>query len=434
MIGSMRAAMLSGLAPWQQRLAGATALTVPGLLVRLAGGAVPYPLQLVGYGTAVVAAAFMLAWACEAAQVDIGHGLVVAGVAFVAILPEYVVEVHFAFVGHAEFVTANLTGASRLLLGFGVALPAVVGMLPARWRPSHLGPLELAPPQRVDLGILGLAAVWALRPALRGKVTLLDAVVLISLYVFYLHRVAHTDGDGPEMIGVARQLGDLPAAQRRRWVGGLLLYSATVILLTAVPFSNAVLGTGALVGISPYLLLQWLVPVATETPEIVVALVLLMHGRGGQSVAVLLASAVSQYTLALGTLPIAFLLGAGAGPLPLQSREQIELVLTMGVALYAVSALVQLRLSRGDASIMLMLFSLQFLLPTVFTRGVLALVFTVLAIDVFLSERPAVRALVSAMRPHPSESPPKGGAHRGFKYRYSRNPELVMRTQKLGRT
>jgi cation:H+ antiporter len=254
----------------------------------------------------------------------------------------------------------------------------------------------------VDLGILGLAAVWALRPALRGKVTLLDAAVLISLYAFYLHRVAHAEDEAPEMIGVARSLAELPAEQRRRWVGGLLLYSATVILLTAVPFSNAVLGTGALVGISPYLLLQWLVPVATETPEIVVALVLLMHGRGGQSVAVLLASAVSQYTLALGTLPVAFLLGAGAGPLPLQPREQIELILTMGVALYAVASLVQLRLSRGDASIMLILFSLQFFLPNVFTRGVLAVVFTVLAVDVFLSERPEVRSLVSALRPRAS--------------------------------
>jgi cation:H+ antiporter len=143
---------------------------------------------------------------------------------------------------------------------------------------------------------------------------------------------------------------------------------------------------------------------------------------------------VSQYTLALGTLPVAFLLGAGAGPLPLQPREQIELILTMGVALYAVSALVQLRLSRGDASIMLMLFSLQFLLPNVFTRGVLALVFTVLALDVFLSERPAVRALVSALRPPPPESPTPG-AHRKFKYRVrSRNSEFVIRSQKLSRT
>ena len=63
-----------------------------------------------------------------------------------------------------------------------------------------------------------------------------------------------------------------------------MLFAASVILLTAVPFGDAVLGTGALVGISPYLLLQWIVPVATETPELVVAFVLLTHGRGGQSV------------------------------------------------------------------------------------------------------------------------------------------------------
>ena len=136
-----------------------------------------------------------------------------------------------------------------------------------------------------------------------------------------------------------------------------------MILLTAVPFGDAVLGTGALVGISPYLLLQWIVPVATETPELVVAFVLLTHGRGGQSVAVLLAGAVSQYTLALGTLPIAYLAAPGTGPLPLAGRERVELLLSIGVALYAVAALVTLRLSRGDTAIMLALFSLQFLLP-----------------------------------------------------------------------
>ena len=207
MTGSARVALLSGLPRWQQRLSGAVASTVPGLLIRLAGGSAPYPLQLVAYGAAVVGAAFILAWACEAAQVDIAHGLVVAAVAFVAILPEYVVEVHFAFSGHAEYVTANLTGASRLLLGFGVALPAALALLPQRWRPHHLGKLELAPPQRVELGVLALAAAWALRPVVRGQVTLLDAVVLIGLYGFYLHRVAGAGGESPEPIGVARQPG-----------------------------------------------------------------------------------------------------------------------------------------------------------------------------------------------------------------------------------
>ena len=54
------------------------ACTAPGVLVRLSGGDGPYPAQLFAYGGAVVAAAFLLAWACEAAQVEVAHGLVVA--------------------------------------------------------------------------------------------------------------------------------------------------------------------------------------------------------------------------------------------------------------------------------------------------------------------------------------------------------------------
>ena len=147
----------------------------------------------------------------------------------------------------------------------------------------------------------------------RRALTLLDAVVLIGLYVIYLRRDAHRGGEAPEPEGVAAALAALPRAQRRRWVARLMAYAAVVILLTAVPFGDAVLGAGALIGISPFLMLQWIVPIATETPELVVAFVLLKHGRGGQSIAVLLAGAVSQYTLALGTLPLAYALGAGTG-------------------------------------------------------------------------------------------------------------------------
>jgi cation:H+ antiporter len=212
--------------------------------------------------------------------------------------------------------------------------------------------------------------------------------------------VSGAQDDAPAPIGVAAHLAELPERRRRRWVGALMIYAALAILLTAVPFGDAVLASGALVGISPYLLLQWIVPVATEVPELVVAFVLLVHGRGGQSIAVLLAGAVSQYTLALGTLPFAFLAGAGTGPLPLAGRERIELLLTAGVALYAVSAVVSLRLSRGDASIMLGLFTLQLLIPSVITRLALAVVFFVLAADVLLAERRALPALVRALLPN----------------------------------
>jgi len=385
--------------PWQQRLAATAAGTLPGLFVRLTGGAIPYPLQLLAYGAAVVSAAFILAWACEAAQADIARGVVVAAVAFVAILPEYIVEMHFAFTGRADYVTANLTGASRLLLGVCVSLPAAVAALPRRWRPERIGPIVLAPAQRIELAILGLAAVWALRPALTGRLTLLDALVLVSLYALYLRRAGTAETEDSSPVGVAAALSALSTGERRRWVCALMAFAAIVILLTAVPFGDAVLGSGALVGISPYLLLQWVVPIATEVPELVVAYVLLTHGRGGESAAVLLAGAVSQYTLAMGTLPIAYAVGAGAGPLPLAGRERIELFLSVAVALYAVAALVGLRLSRGDTAIMLALFSAQFLLAAVFTRAVLGLAFMALALDVLVSERRHLPELAAALLP-----------------------------------
>ena len=382
----------------QLRVATAGALTVPGLLMRVTGGAVPYPVQVVAYGAAVVAAAFMLAWATEAAQVDVGQGIVIAVVAFVAILPEYVVEMHYAFTGRAEYVTANLTGASRLLLGCSVALPAVVGLLRGRWGVAPIGSLSLASPHRLELAILALAGVWTLRGVTRGRLTTLDAVVLVGLYLLYLRRVAAIGGGGPPPIGVAAQIEALPRGLRRRWVGGLMVYAATVILLTAVPFGDAVLGTGSLAGISPYLLLQWIVPIATEAPELVIAFVLLTHGRGGQSLAVLLAGAVSQYTLALGTVPLAYQVGAGVGPLPLPGRERIELVLSTGVALYAVASLIMLRLSRGDSAMMLVLFTAQFLLPSAFTRFALAIVFWVVAVDILWSERRHLPLLAATLR------------------------------------
>jgi len=246
--------------------------------------------------------------------------------------------------------------------------------------------------------VLGVAGLWALRAVAGGRVDLVDAVVLVGCYGVYLRRAAAAGGEGAEPMGVAAALAALPRAERRRWVARIMAFAAAVILLTAVPFGDAVLGTGALVGISPYLLLQWIVPLATETPELVIAGVLLVHGRGGDSVAVLLAGAVSQLTLAMGSLPLAYVLGAGTGPLPLQPREQVELLLTAGVALYAVASLVTLRLSRGDSSIMLALFAAQFLLPGVLTRLLFAIAFWAVALDVLIAERGRVAPLVGALR------------------------------------
>jgi cation:H+ antiporter len=389
---------LAGLAPWKIRVGAAAVCTFPGLLLRISGGHGSPLLGLILYGVAVIAAAFMLAWACEAAQVDFSSGVVVAAVAFVGILPEFIVELHFAYSGRAEYVTANLTGASRLLLGFAVAMPAALALLPARRRPPELRPIRLDGANRVELAILGIAALWAMRGVFNGRLTLVDSVVLVSLYMLYLRRAASAGGDSPPPGGVAAHLAELPKTERRRWVGALMGFAALEILLMAVPFGDAVLASGRLVGISPYVVLQWLVPAVTELPELVVAYVLLSHRRGSQAMAVLLAGAVSQYTLALGVLPLAYDAGAGTGPLPLAGTERIELFLTAGIALFTIAALITLRLSRADASLMLALFGTQFFLAIGVARLVIGIVFWTLAVDVLVAERGFLRPLLRALR------------------------------------
>src|SRR5215207_5139472 len=90
---------------------------------------------------------------------------------------------------------------------------------------------------------------------------------------------------------------------------------------------------------------------------------------------------------------------AGVGPLPLPARERIELLLSVGVALYAVASLVLLRLSRGDSAVMLALFTAQFLLPSAFTRFAFAVIFWVVAIDILWAERRSLPLLFATLRP-----------------------------------
>lgn len=92
------------------------AFVAPAVAIRIAGlhvGAVP---ALLIFGAAVVAAS-LLAWAAEAAQIDVSGGLATALLALIAVLPEYAVDLYYAYVsGHnaeyTQYAAANMTGST----------------------------------------------------------------------------------------------------------------------------------------------------------------------------------------------------------------------------------------------------------------------------------------------------------------------------------
>src|SRR2546429_3638043 len=128
----------------------AAAAAAPGVILHL-GGLHPEPVTAaVTFGLAVVGAAFMLAWAAEAAQVDISAGLALALLALVAVLPEYAVDFVFTWKAgkdparYAPDALANMTGGNQLLIGVGWSMVVLIGAYRMRVRRPGAG--AAAPP------------------------------------------------------------------------------------------------------------------------------------------------------------------------------------------------------------------------------------------------------------------------------------------------
>src|SRR3954468_5822317 len=136
---------------WRRQVATAAACALVGLVVHAVGPLLPVPLTAIGLGVGVLGASFMLAWAADAGEAVFSGGLVLAAVALVGVLPEFIIEVHFAFVQQAELVTANLTGATRLLLTCATALPLLVGVVAQRKKQPQ-PPVVLSRSRRTELG------------------------------------------------------------------------------------------------------------------------------------------------------------------------------------------------------------------------------------------------------------------------------------------
>jgi cation:H+ antiporter len=378
---------------WRYPLFVAAGCALLGVVVHLARPFIPVQAEMVGLGIGLIAASFMLAWAADAGESVFSGGFVLAAVALVTVLPEFIIEVRFAYIQSAELVTANLTGATRLLLTGAVALPLVVAYL-ARSRGQTAPPLQLAANRRLELGILLVTSLFAIHIAVRGSLTIFDGIILIALYILYARRVKGTPDEEPAVVGVAAGLLSLPPAHRRLWITALIVLAAAVVITIANPFADALLQTGTALGLDPYLLIQSVVPVATEAPEFVVVAVLVLNHRPAQGLALFLAASVSQWTLGMGALPLAYAAGGGGVSMPLAGREQLEVSFTIAVTLFVVAALATLRPERVDAYLIVSVFVVQLIYPSPFIRFAATFVLLVFAIDLLIARRHFVRPLL----------------------------------------
>jgi cation:H+ antiporter len=250
--------------------------TAPALSVIFLGLHPAKPVAALIFGAAIVGSAFLLSWAAEVAQLDISAGLALAVLALIAVLPEYAVDFVFAWQGGESFeqygsscpplhggtespcslALANMTGANRLLIGVGWSMvvfivwyrtrtlrkkreaaaaagtsaPTEDGVRIKRDLTPSTG-IQLARQHSVEVSFLAIATIYSLFLPLKHSITLIDAVVLVGIFVAYTIRVAKAPAEEPHLVGPARYIGGWTARNRRIAVGVLYLVGGGWILL-----------------------------------------------------------------------------------------------------------------------------------------------------------------------------------------------------------
>jgi len=345
-------------------LNGAIALTVPALVLRLTGVHAAAPIEALVFGAGILGAAFLLSWAAEVVQLEISQALALAILALIAILPEYAVDLYFAWRAakdpvYGHYAAANMTGANRLLVGLG--WPIVVWIFWARWRKTEV---RLAPSDQIAVWFLAMATLYAFVIAERGSFQLLDTVVLIALFAWYLYRTGSLGVEEPDLVGPALMLSRLPRFWRLCCNAGLFVFSGAIIFLAAEPFAEALIHTGQEFGIDEFLLVQWVAPLASEAPEFIIAAIWTVRRHATMALSALISSKVNQWTLLIGTISIVYSISAGRiQALPLDLQQKHEIFLTAAQSLFAAVMLSDRRLTWWQALLLFLPFATQLIVP-----------------------------------------------------------------------
>lgn len=319
------------------------------------------PLPRLGlHGAAVVALSYLLWHRATAVIPHVPRSLAVGLLVAAVITPELAVEVRFASEAGLPHVpgltTAALTGASRMLVGLGWPLAICV-----LWARSGAVGLTLPRAQRVPLWFLMLAALYAFTIYLKASLTLLDSALLVLLFAAYVWTTA-------------RQFAGASDINQRLWtvtpeVPKLDIARAIVMLgvlgvgagMTAVGVAHAVLDLSDVSG--GFGVVQWLVPVATKSPLLVVVCALVWRGRTSEATSTLAAAQFGLLTLTVAVIPVAFLagrFGLGNGlELGLDDTQRSALLLVSAQTVLLVTLLSSMSASAKGGLALLALFLLQ---------------------------------------------------------------------------
>jgi cation:H+ antiporter len=368
----------------------AVALTIPWLATWATGTTYGYVLTVFVSGIAVLGSAFLLAWAAETAEKDVPRAFAVAVLAVIAVLPEYAVDAHYAWTAGANFGTprgaeaanlaiANMTGANRILIGIGwagIALFTLYRALStpesaARDRPGLLDDgVALDKSISTEITFLFLATLWAFSIPLGGGIDAIDTTVLLGLYLAYILIVIRGDVDPhAEHVGVPRYLHSWSRFRRVGAVLTLFAFSGGTIFVAVEPFAHGLEVIGVAAGLPPFFMIQWVAPLASEAPELIVVALLVNKARATAGFNTLISSKLNQWTLLIGTLAIVYSIAIGqVSTLPFDEKQAAEIWITAGQSFFAIAIITNFEINVREALVLIFLFLSQVIIEFMVLR------------------------------------------------------------------
>lgn len=347
--------------------------------VQHAGGATSSALSALWTFPSILLSAFLVAWGAEAAQFLMSQGLALAILAWLQTLPEFAVEAVIAWeAGHdparAHLAIANLTGAIRLLLGLGWPMIYVVqAWYGRRQRTERLPAIRLNPEHATEVvglipGLLYFGFIYAKR-----TITWIDALVLLALYGAYLLALLRHPPESGEHVedapAVAQWAYRQPGWRRPAAIGGLFLVGGALLFFTAHPFLESMLALAGTLGVSQFVLVQWLAPFLSEFPEKLSAFAWARRvSHAPMALMNLVSSNINQWTVLAPMIPLVYgyshwrATGTWSA-FGFDGEQELEILITLLQSTVAVLVLLTLEFQWYEAAGIFVLWLVQFLVP-----------------------------------------------------------------------
>lgn len=347
-------------------------------------------------GLCIFSSAFILSWAAELSQFYISQALAFILLALIAVLPEYSVDMYFAWTAgknpeYIAYAAANMTGGNRLLVGFG--WPLIVFLY---WLKTKKTSITLEAGQKMEINVLLFATVYSFIIPLKGNFNLMDAAVLISVFIYYVVQALKLNIKEPELEGgPVEMLSKLPSGIRLFITSLFFSIAGYSIYAASGPFAEGLLEVGARSGIDKFILVQWLAPLASEAPEIIVVIIFTLKLMPREGFRALVSSKVNQWSLLVGMLPLVYSISAGhVGAMHLDARQTEEILLTSSQSLFAIMVIYNLEFTLLEAGFVFILFASQLFFTTPAVRYGYCVVYLVLSAVFFFRQKKGAGNLI----------------------------------------